>query len=238
MSKVRRVVSMYFAHTTIIFYTTYMMQTTILLALIFLMGFLVAIPAGPVQIEVVKRSVNGHLKPSFMVILGAFFVDMFYGVVAFFGIAPFLEHSMVQAVFWLTGSIVLAVLGFLTIRHSRHGQAVSRSSRLLSRKRWSLLSGVSLSVANPVMVLWWLSSLNIFRDLGLVPAFTPSVALSFILAGSLGLATYLLVLSLVLYRVKTFISSRRMQHINAALGVFLILLAAYFLVHAVISFAR
>ena len=43
----------------------------------YLMGCIAAIPAGPVQIEVVRRSVNGHLKPSLMVVLGAFFADVF-----------------------------------------------------------------------------------------------------------------------------------------------------------------
>jgi len=209
---------------------------TILLALIFLLGFLVAIPAGPVQVEVIRRSVHGHLKPSLMVILGAFLVDMLYGVVAFFGIAPYLENPTVQAVFWLIGSIILGFLGVLTIRHGRQDQDVSRPSRLLTRKRWSLLSGLSLSGTNPVMILWWLSSLNIFRDIGLVPVFTPVIALAYLLAGSLGLASYLLLLSLALHRAKSFISPRRVQQINTGLGVFLLLLSGYFFVHAILIF--
>ncbi|MGC2062590.1 MAG: LysE family transporter [Thermodesulfovibrionales bacterium] len=214
------------------------MKVTVLLSLVFLLGFLVAIPAGPIQIEVIRRSVHGHLKPSLMVILGAFLVDMLYGVVAFFGIAPFLEHPTVQAIFWFSGSMILGVLGVLTIRHSRQGHDISRPSRLLTRKRWSLLSGVSLSVTNPVMILWWLSSLNIFRDIGLVPVFTPAIALAYLFAGSLGLASYLLLLSLILHRAKSFISSRRVRQINTTLGVFLLLLSGYFFVHAILVFIK
>lgn len=214
------------------------MNTLILLSLVFFLGFLVAIPAGPVQVEVIRRSVHGHLKPSLMVILGAFLVDMLYGGVAFFGVAPFLEHPTVQAVFWFSGSAILGVLGVLTIRHSRRGHDISMPSRLLSRKRWSLLSGVSLSVTNPVMILWWLSSLNIFRDIGLVPVFPTALAVAYLFAGSLGLATYLLLLSLALHRAKSFISFRRLRQINAALGVFLLLLSGYFFVHAILVFIR
>lgn len=214
------------------------MNTLILLSLVFFLGFLVAIPAGPVQVEVIRRSVHGHLKPSLMVILGAFLVDMLYGGVAFFGVAPFLEHPTVQAVFWFSGSAILGVLGVLAIRHSRRGHDISKPSRLLSRKRWSLLSGVSLSVTNPVMILWWLSSLNIFRDIGLVPVFPTTLAVAYLFAGSLGLATYLLFLSLALHRAKSFISFRRLRQINAALGVFLLLLSGYFFVHAILVFIR
>ena len=212
------------------------MKMLLLLFFVFIMGFLAAIPAGPVQIEVIKRSVNGHLKTSLMVILGAFLVDITYGVVAFFGIAPFLERPVVQSVFWFSGSIILGVLGYLTIRHSRRENGPHVPSALLSRKRWSLLSGISLSVTNPVMILWWLSSLNIFKDIGLVPVFTPRVALPYLAAGGLGLASYLVILSLMLYRAKDFISLRKMRQINTALGVFLLLLAGYFFVHAAMIF--
>jgi threonine/homoserine/homoserine lactone efflux protein len=211
------------------------MKLTMLFTLVFLMGFLVAVPAGPVQVEVVRRSVNGHLKSSFIVILGAFLVDIIYGIVAFFGIAPFLENRTVMSVFWLISSMILGILGYFTIRHSRQIHDSNHRSVYLSRKRWSLLSGLSLSMTNPVMVLWWLSSLHIFRDLGMVPAFTTSVALAYLVAGSLGLAVYLLLLSLVLYRVKDFLSVRKMRQVNIALGIFLLLLASYFFVHAILT---
>jgi len=219
-----------------ILYTIYTMSLIVLLTLVYIMGFLVAIPAGPVQIEVVKRSVHGHLKPAFMVILGAFFIDMFYGVVAFFGIAPFLELTSVKGIFWLCGGVILGFLGVLTIRHSRPEYETRMRTSYLRKKRWSLLSGATLSVTNPVMILWWLSGLNIFKDFGLVPAFTTPIAISYLFAGSLGLASYLLVLSLVIYRAKDFISLRNMRKINMGLGITLLLLAGYFLVHAALIY--
>ncbi|TAN43490.1 MAG: hypothetical protein EPN25_00570 [Nitrospirae bacterium] len=212
------------------------MELILVFSFIFIMGFVAAIPAGPVQIEVVRRSVHGHLKPSLMVILGAFMVDMLYGVVAFFGIAPFLRNPVVMSVFWLSGSIILAVLGVLSIRHSRRTHHAPRWSAYLSRKRWSLLSGFSLSVANPVMVLWWLTGLHIMEDLGLAPVFTTTVTVSYLLAGSLGLASYLIALTFILYRMKDFISLSRMRQINTAFGVLLLGLAGYFFFHAAKAF--
>ena len=78
----------------------------------YFMGCLAAIPAGPVQIEVVRRSINGQVKASLLVVIGAFLVDVFYGVIAFFGIAPFLEEKKVMAIFWLAGGIILMVMAF------------------------------------------------------------------------------------------------------------------------------
>lgn len=205
------------------------MDLTILLISAFIMGCIAAIPAGPVQIEVIRRSITGHLKPSFMVILGAFLVDIFYGIIAFWGIAPFLEEKKVMALFWLAGGLILTVIGVLTVKHSLKQQEINYNTTYLKKKRWALLGGISLSVTNPVMILWWLSSLRIFRDLGLIKDFTPDIAAAFLIAGSLGLAAYLLGLSLFIHWAKKFISANRIRQMNIAFGIFLLMLAAYFI---------
>jgi threonine/homoserine/homoserine lactone efflux protein len=194
----------------------------------YLMGCIAAIPAGPVQIEVVRRSINGHLKPSLMVVLGAFFADVFYGSIAFFGIAPFLEEKKVMAFFWLAGGLILTVLGVLSIKQSLKSQESSYNTDPLNKKRWAFFGGLSLSATNPLMILWWLSGVRLFRDIGLIAEFNSDIALSFLAAGSLGLASYLVLLSLFIFWAKKFISLRTVQRINFFFGVFLLLIATYF----------
>lgn len=193
------------------------------------MGCLAAIPAGPVQIEVVRRSINGHLKASLMVVLGAFLADFSYGAIAFFGIAPYLEKEKVMAVFWLTGGLILTVLGVMSIRHSLRKEEIFYTPRHLKKKRWSFLGGLSLSAINPMMILWWLSGVRIFRDMGLIKEFNTDIAVSFLAAGSLGLASYLVALSIFIFWAKKFISFRTLQRINFFFGVFLITIAIYFI---------
>lgn len=203
------------------------MHFIIFLISAYLLGCLAAIPTGPVQIEVVRRSINGHLKPSLMVVLGAFIADISYGSIAFFGIVPFLEKENVMAVFWLAGGLILAVLGIVSIRHSLNNEEISYTPDHLKKKRWGFLGGLSLSAANPMMILWWLSGVRIFRDIGLITSFTTDIAFSFLAAGSLGLASYLVGLSLFLFWAKKFISLRALQRINLFFGIFLILIATY-----------
>ncbi len=204
----------------------------------FLLGFIAAIPAGPIQIEVMRRSLNGHLKASLMVILGAFVSDAVYGAIAFFGITPFLRERMVMAVFWLGGSLILIVLGVLTIRNAKNPCDRDTQSKYLVKKRWSFIGGLSLSGTNPMMILWWLLGARIFVDIGLIDVFTHRIAVFFLLAGSLGLATYLVVLSLALYWAKRFISIRGMRRINLGFGVVLILLAGYFIFTSILYFLQ
>lgn len=205
------------------------MHFIIFLISAYLMGFVAAIPTGPVQIEVVRRSINGHLKPSLMVVLGAFIADVFYGSIAFFGIAPFLENERVMVVFWLAGGLILTVLGVLSIRHSLKDQEIIYTPDHLRRKRWAFLGGLSLSAANPMMILWWLSGVRIFKDIGLIHDFKADIAVSFLAAGSLGLASYLVALSIFIFWAKKFISLHTVQRINFFFGVFLILIATYFI---------
>jgi threonine/homoserine/homoserine lactone efflux protein len=193
------------------------------------MGVIAAVPAGPVQIEVVRRSVNGHLKTSLTVVFGAFIVDIFYGSIAFFGIAPFLEDERVMTIFWLTGGLILSILGIVIIRHSLKEDEIDYSPEHLRKKRWAFLGGLSLSATNPMMILWWLSGVRIFRELGLIKEVTSEIAVSFLLAGSLGLAFYLAMLSLFIYWAKKFFSAKILRRINLAFGVLLIAIASYFI---------
>jgi L-lysine exporter family protein LysE/ArgO len=204
------------------------MTYILLLISAYLMGCIAAIPAGPVQVEVIRRSINGHLKSSLMVVFGAFLADVFYGLIAFFGIAPFLEEKKVMAIFWLAGGIILAIMSVFIIRH-RPKKEISSDEAPRKKKRWAFLGGISLSVMNPMMILWWLSAVRIFEDVGLIREFNTDVALTFLAAASLGLASYLTALSLFLHWVKKFISTAKLHRINQVFGVFLLLIGLYFL---------
>jgi threonine/homoserine/homoserine lactone efflux protein len=205
------------------------MHYTLFIISAFVLGGLAAVPAGPVQIDVIRRAVNGNLKASFMVILGAFFVDLLYGCIAFFGIAPFLKQEKVMAIFWLVGGLILGVIGILSILHGLRDQGNVKPPEHLERKRWALLSGLTLSAANPVMVLWWLSGARVVEDIGLIREFNTEIALSFLAAGSIGLASYLVGLSLFIYWAKKFISGKTLRRINIFFGLLLISIALYFL---------
>ncbi|RJQ46353.1 MAG: hypothetical protein C4538_07060 [Nitrospiraceae bacterium] len=59
--------------------------------------------------------------------------------------------------------------------------------------------------------------------------FSRDVVLTFLAAGGLGLASYLVFLSLFLYWAKRFISGNTIKRINFAFGIALLTIAAYFL---------
>lgn len=205
------------------------MPSFLFIILAYLTGFIAAIPAGPVQIEVIRRSVNGHIRSAFTVIIGALIADIFYGVIAFFGIAPYLKGETVMAYFSLAGAGIISLLGIMIILNSRKNQSTGNNSRYLRKKRWGFVGGFSLSITNPMMILWWLIGAKLFIDIKIIDNFTSDIAVSFLAAGGSGFVTYLIALSLFIHWAKRFISDGKIRQINIITGFIMIVIAGYFL---------
>jgi len=198
------------------------------------LGFISAIPVGGSQIEAAKRAIHGHLWAAWMVVLGSVSSDIMYGVIALFGIAPFLEIPWVTAVFSAVGAVVLWVLAYLTIKQSRRPHHLRLDLDSLKSKRWGYLTGFFLAATNPPMILTWLYGATLAKHLGLATPFTSGLKVVFIAGGALGLGGYLAALSAVMHRIKHFIPMKAIGRIYYWLGLALALLSLFF----VYSFLR
>jgi threonine/homoserine/homoserine lactone efflux protein len=192
------------------------------------MGFLTAIPVGGSQIEAAKRAIHGHLLAAFMVVLGSVSSDIMYGVVALYGIAPILELPRVTAIFSAVGAVVLWVLAYMTIRESRKPHHIRLNQSSLKSKHWAYVTGFSLAVTNPPMILTWLYGATLARHIVLAGPFTPGLKALFIAGGALGLGSYLSVLSVVMYRIKHFIPLKALGRVYYWLGIGLLVLSLFF----------
>ena len=198
------------------------------------LGFISAIPVGGSQIEAAKRAIHGHLWAAWMVVLGSVSSDIMYGVIALFGIAPFLEIPWVTAVFSAVGAVVLWVLAYLTIKQSRRPHHLRLDLDSLKSKRWGYLTGFFLAATNPPMILTWLYGATLAKHLGLATPFTSGLKVIFVAGGALGLGGYLAALSAVMHRIKHFIPMKAIGRIYYWLGLALALLSLFF----VYSFLR
>jgi threonine/homoserine/homoserine lactone efflux protein len=208
------------------------MKIFLVFPLAYVMGFFEAIPIGATQIEIAKRSLNGQFGPALMVVCGSVCSDVLYGIVAFFGIAPFLKHEIIMAIFWLVGTLILWILAFFTLRQNAKSPILPVNRTILKSRRFSFVTGFSLALTNPIMILWWLIGAQIVRDLKLVQAFTPAISISFLCFGGLGIASYLTTLATVLHWAKKFLSDKLMRRINFLMGIVLIMLSIYFLIRS------
>ncbi len=204
------------------------MENLLLVLLAFALGFVAAIPIGPSQIEMAKRAIKGHLRAAQMVVLGSVSSDVIYGTVALFGIAPFLEIREVLGAFHIVGAIILWVLTYLTWKESKKPHDVNLENSSLKSKRWAYLTGFSVAMSNPPMIVSWLVGATLAKRLGLATPFSDTAKILFIGGGALGLGGYLSALGIVMYRVKHNIPIRAMGSIYRWLAVTLFVLSWFF----------
>ena len=203
----------------------------------YLMGFAAAVPIGATQLEIARRSLNGYLKSSLMIVAGSVLSDTLYGVIAFFCIAPFLSDKIVIAVFHLLNSIILVLLGIWAIRESRVYNIENKIVKTaLSKRHIALITGFSLAVTNPLMIFWWLLGSRMIIDFGIIKQFSQSEIIIFLIAGSLGIGSYLTLLSFGIYKVKRFFTIGGIRKITAVFGIILFGLAIYFIYQSALSF--
>jgi len=196
----------------------------------FIMGFMASIPVGAIQVEIIKRSINHRNFQALMVAVGSVIADLVYGCVVLFGLAQFFQNKIVLGYFSLAGSLVLGVLAYITLK-GRYESRVMALNKLMQRsRRMSLLTGFSLSIANPVMLFWWLIGAKIIIDFNILQGFTPKMSALFLLFGGLGLISYLVIFILFVRKMSAVLSDKILHKVDIVLGISLIVLSIYFLI--------
>ncbi|MFI5144568.1 MAG: LysE family translocator [Ignavibacteria bacterium] len=205
----------------------------------FAMGFIAAIPIGATQLEIARRSLRGYYVSAMMIVAGSVLSDSLYGVIAFFGIAPFLQDKGVIALFRIVNTVILIGLGFWALRESKVFSIEDKlAGKILSRRHVSFITGFLLAVTNPLMIFWWLTGARIIMDAGIIKQLGQTDIIIFLAAGSLGIGSYLTVLAFGVYKAKKFISSGGIRKLTSVFGIILFLLAGYFIVQTVKGFVN
>jgi threonine/homoserine/homoserine lactone efflux protein len=194
------------------------------------LGFIAAIPVGATQLEIARRSLNGFPSSAMMIVAGSVLSDTMYGVIAFYGIAPFLQDKVVVALFWILNAVILIVLGIWAIRESRINIFERKHTLAILRKHnIAFLTGFILAVTNPLMIVWWLLGSRLISEIGIIDKFNSTDNLVFLMSGAMGIASYLTLLAFGVFKAKKFFTDQGIRKITFTFGAVLICLAAYFI---------
>jgi threonine/homoserine/homoserine lactone efflux protein len=123
-----------------------------------IVGLMIAMPVGPVNILCIHRTIEGGWKSGVISGLGAAAADMFYGAVAGFSITLVVQF-LVREQFWIRffGGILLVIVGiwyFFKRPESLDAQTQDRASAYSD-----LRSTFLLTLTNPTTVLSFLAIL-------------------------------------------------------------------------------
>ncbi len=190
-------------------------------------GFISSIPVGAVQLEVIKKAIGGHLKPAISVAMGSVTSDFIYGVLVLFGLAPFLQQKNFQIIVYSLGVIVLSFLLYRSYREHRHIPP-AHAPHITYRKRTSFLTGFTIAITNPGMIVWWIVGYRLLLDLGLFDEMTICIRSIFLLSCCFGLGGYLSFVALLLNRVQESLSDKLLDRMNIIIMVLLTFVIVYF----------
>ena len=156
-----------------------------------IIGFSIAAPVGPIGVICIRRTLAEGRLTGFLSGMGAASADMFYGVVAAFGLTVVQELLIGQST-WLqvVGGVFLLYLGLKTFFSKPSKKAAeSRSGGLFG----AYLTTFFLTITNPLTIL---SFIAIFAGLRLGEIDGNYLSASFMVLGVfLGSATWWLTLS-------------------------------------------
>lgn len=200
----------------------------LVLAVLFgiILGFLSSIPVGAVQLEVIKKAINGHLKPAIATACGSATSDLLYGILTLFGFGYFLLDKDFQVAIY---SIGIAVLLFLMYKsYKERAYMLQQDKQIVYRKRLSFLTGFTIAISNPGMIIWWFVGFKLFHDFNLFEEITPGIKALFVFSGAFGLGLYLTLVALILHKFQKSFSERFLYRANTFLMGVLFILISYF----------
>ncbi len=192
------------------------------------LGFLTSIPVGAVQLEVIKKTINGHKKPAIATAMGSAASDLLYGMLALFGFGDYLLHKDFQVFIYIMGIIVLSYLAYKS--YQERDYMLHKEKRIKYGKRLSFITGFTIAITNPGMIIWWFIGFKLFADLNMFTELTLPIKALFVFSGAFGLALYLTLVAVILHRYKKSFSERFLYKANSFLMVILGILITYFIV--------
>jgi threonine/homoserine/homoserine lactone efflux protein len=124
-------------------------------------GLGAAIPIGPVNVEIGRRTLRRGFWTGVALGCGAVSVDVSYAVLYAVGVAQFTRHP---AVYWPLAMAGVGLLAFLGIMNLRSARSAGRDELLeqagpAASLHGSYLTGVLMTATNPMTIAFWFTVL-------------------------------------------------------------------------------
>ena len=94
--------------------------------------------------------------------------------------------------------------------------------------RLSFITGFTIAITNPGMIIWWFVGFKLFADLNMFPVMTAPIKALFVFSGAFGLALYLTLEAMILHKYQKTFSEKFLYRANTFLFIILAFLILYF----------
>src|SRR3989344_3078641 len=124
----------------------------------FLLGLSISLPVGPTNIEVLRRGLKEGWKSASLFVLGNLVALVFYLLLIIFGLSFLTQSKFFNILISFFGIIVLFYLSYSAIKDFFSKKEFKFDTKVESKKNF--LPGVVLTIANPVVLLFWTGILS------------------------------------------------------------------------------
>ena len=200
----------------------------------FFISFLLCIPIGPVNLEILHTALKKHHIQAVSIAAGASIGDAVWATCAFFGISPFMSSRYMEASFFLFTTVITAVLGFIALKDARFIE--KKEEELVTkirRKRWAVLKGLTMVLVNPLGIVSWMVSLSFLRRVKVYIPMELRYEVLFFIVVTAGALTYFSLIVFIARRMQSFFSPVRTRKIIRFLGFLLLGFSVYFFYHSI-----
>lgn len=126
---------------------------SLFLSYIFL-GLSLSAPVGPINAAQLDKGLKKGFWHAWLFGLGAVLADILYMVLVYLGVVHFLSTPFMQTFLWLFGAFVLIYSGIESVMNA--GKVSISSDKQDGSLLSSMLSGLFMSLSNPMTILFWL----------------------------------------------------------------------------------
>ncbi len=204
---------------------------------VFFLSGLFCIPVGPVNLEVFNNALRKKIPQALSLAVGAAIGDAVWATLALVGISPFLKSPRLEAVFLLGTALITFGLGMVALKDAKYiEEKEAYMASKVSRKRISLLKGLTMVMLNPLGIVSWMIALSFLRGAGFYIPLTPTHKTFFFTVVILGAFAYFLLIIFITNRMKHFFDQQRTKKLIRSLGFVLLAFSLYFLILSVSKF--
>jgi L-lysine exporter family protein LysE/ArgO len=122
-----------------------------------LLGLGAAVPIGPVNVEIARRTLAGGFLCGFALGCGAVTVDVTYAALTSLGLSRLLDQQALRLPMLIAGTAILTYLGAMcitqAIRASRHQEGDAQVANVQLHRSYA--TGVLMTLLNPMTLAFW-----------------------------------------------------------------------------------
>lgn len=125
------------------------------------LGLGAALPIGPVNVEIARRTLSAGFRAGFALGCGAVTVDVTYAVLSSFSFTKVATSRPLQLTIGIAGFALLVYLGMMSLKsaatHLRSDPLGSQTRQI--RMRQSYVTGLLMTLLNPMTLIFWFVAL-------------------------------------------------------------------------------